>query len=100
MDFIVQNAEDEQDLIRYVEHLEDQIIFRKVSEQKVINCICDLLNLDFLKLSYTARESVLHMFCQAIENYNVSNKINWENIHKIKALLEDDLQEYVEDFPI
>ncbi len=87
----------ERNLIRKAERLEDQIIFKKISEDDLYKIINELLQVNLLSLNYETREVILYVFCEAVENYDIREKINWTPLLDIKPFLEKDLQEYTEE---
>lgn len=64
----------------------------------MLSIVNKLLKLDFLSVRYETREEVLSVLCDAVSNYDIVSKIDWNNIRKVKDRLEKDLIEYVEDF--
>ena len=88
----------ENELIEIAEEIGDKIIFKGYEEKQVIALVNTLLGLDFLSMKYSTREEILSVLCDATANYDISKKINWNNISKIANKVEDDLKEYIKEF--
>ena len=57
----------------------------------------DTYGLEYIELKIQ-RQEILHLLCDAISYYKISNCVTWARIVDIKKKLEDDLKEYVEEF--
>lgn len=58
----------------------------------------EIAKVDLLSVKYETREKILHSLCDALCYYSISDSVNLENIVNVKAKLEDDLKEYIEEF--
>lgn len=94
----IKDCKNENELIKIAEKIGDQIIFKSYEEEQVVILVNVLLELDLLAMKYTTREEILSVLCDAVSNYDVSRKINWDRISSISDKLEDDLKEYIKDF--
>jgi hypothetical protein len=94
----IKECKNENELIKIAEKIGDQIIFKSYEEEQVVILVNVLLELDLLAMKYTTREEILSVLCDAVSNYDVSRKINWDRISSISDKLEDDLKEYIKDF--
>ena len=94
----IKECKNENELIKIAEKISDQIIFKSYEEEQVVILVNVLLELDLLAMKYTTREEILSVLCDAVSNYDVSRKINWDRISSISDKLEDDLKEYIKDF--
>ena len=94
----IRKCNNENELIEIAEEIGDKIIFKGYEEKQVIALVNTLLGLDFLSMKYLTREEILSVLCDATANYDISKKINWNNISKIANKVEDDLKEYIKEF--
>ena len=94
----IRKCNNENELIEIAEEIGDKIIFKGYEEKQVIALVNTLLGLDFLSMKYSTREEILSVLCDATANYDISKKINWNNISKIANRVEDDLKEYIKEF--
>ena len=94
----IKDCKNENELIKIAEKIGDQIIFKSYEEEQVVILVNVLLELDLLAMKYTTREEILSVLCDAVSNYDVSRKINWDRISSISDKLEDELKEYIKDF--
>lgn len=94
----IENCKNEDEIIRVVEEIGDKIAFRGYEEYQVVILVNSLLGLDFLSMKYETREEILSVLCDAVSNYKISSKINWNNVSTIKNKLENDLKEYIDEF--
>lgn len=94
----IRKCKSEEELIKVAEEIGDKIIFNDYEEEQVLTLVKTLLELDFLSMKYETREQILSVLCDSASNYEISSKIDWYNIFKVKDKLEDDLKEYAEEF--
>lgn len=94
----IRKRKSEEELIKIAEKIGDKIIFNDYEEEQVLTLVKTLLELDFLSMKYETREQILSVLCDSVSNYEISSKIDWYNIFKVKDKLEDDLKEYAEEF--
>lgn len=94
----VKNYETETDLVKILQEIDDAIVFRGYTTEQVLCFVKEIMKIDLLAVTYTTREEILYLLCDAISYYGIYNCVNWERIVDIKDKLEDDLKEYVEEF--
>lgn len=76
---IIEKPDSEDELIKVTEEIGDKIAFKGYQEEQVIDLINAFLKLNFLSMTYEAREEILCVLCDSVSNYNISSKINWSN---------------------
>lgn len=94
----VKNYKTENDLVKILQEIDDTIVFRGYSTEQVLYLVNEIIKIDLLAAKYDTREEILHLLCDAISYYKISNCVTWARIVEIKEKLEDDLKEYVEEF--
>lgn len=85
-------------LIKIVQQIDDKVIFRGYNNEQILSIVNEMVKIDLLSVKYETREEILHLVCDIISYYDISNSVNWENIIGIKDKLKDDLKEYVVEF--
>ena len=89
---------DEDELEIISAEIGDIIRFRGYNEEQLLCLVNELLRINLLSVNYKTREQILDTLCEAVAYYDIHNRVNWDSIMSIKDKLEDDLQEYVEEF--
>lgn len=87
----------EDDLLKVSEEIGDKIMFRDYDQEQIICLVNELININLLTISYTIREQILDVLCDATSYYNICGKVNLNSITNVKDKLEDDLKEYVDE---
>jgi hypothetical protein len=90
--------QNENELSNIIDRIGDRIRAKEYSAEEVMTLIEHILKLDILTLSYPTRENILNSICEAVSNYKVNSRIDWGDLKRIRAFLENDLKEYVDEF--
>jgi len=87
----------EDELLKKLPYIQDYITFRRMSFQDVLLLVDNLLKLDILSFPYTTRELILYIIADAIGHYKIVSLVNLESLISIRANVEEDLKEYIDE---
>lgn len=91
-------CKNERELITLLEKIDDKIHFRGYTEEQVLEIVNRLSKADLVAMKYESREELLNVLCDAVSQYNIYSKIDWQNIYSVSSELEEDLREYISEF--
>lgn len=93
----VRATNDEAEYLSILESIGDKITYKAYNTEEVQLIITELLKEDILSFSYTLREQILYVMCEACGFYDIKNNVDFNKLSEIVNFVEDDLKEYINE---
>lgn len=93
----IRAVKDESEYISILESIGDKITYKAYNAEQVQLIIIELLKEDILSFSYTLREQILYVICEAYGLYDIKNNVDFNKLSEIVNFVEDDLKEYINE---
>lgn len=93
----IRAAKDEAEYLSILESIGDKITYKSYNTEEVQFIITELLKEDILSFSYTLREQILYVICEANGFYDIKNNVDLGRLSEIVNFVEDDLKEYINE---
>ncbi len=93
----IRAVKDESEYISILESIGDKKKNKAYNAEEVQLIIIELLKEDILSFSYTLREQILYVICEACSLYDIKNNVDFNKLSEIVNFVEDDLKEYINE---